>query len=206
MIGAIILAAGESRRMGKQKLLLPYAGKTVVEHIVDQVLASEVDSTVVVTGHDRDGVIRVLADRELTFAHNSRYTEGMLTSIRVGLAVFPPDLEAFLVVLGDQPSLTPAIINALIEAFRREPQGIIVPFHDDDTGHPVLIASKYREQVMTQFDDTGLRGLIYGRPDEVVKLPIGTSDVLRDMDTPEDYERELKFQDSAPLRDQHKGV
>jgi len=192
MIGAIILAAGESRRMGKQKLLLPYAGKKVIEHIVDQVLASEIGLTVVVTGHDQDGVRQALPGRDVVFAHNPRYTEGMLTSVRCGLAEMPQNLEAFMVVLGDQPSLTPTVVNALIKAFRNGTHGIVVPFHDDDTGHPVLISAKYRDMVMTQFDDTGLRGLIYGRPEEVLKYPIGTGNVLRDMDTPEDYARELK--------------
>jgi molybdenum cofactor cytidylyltransferase len=191
-IGAIILAAGESRRMGRQKLLLPYAGRTVIERIADAALQSRADHVVVVTGYEPERIHAALDGYAVTFAQNDRYAEGMLTSIRTGLAALPKDLEAFMVVLGDQPSLTPAIIDFLIDGFRASEKGIVVPWIDDDSGHPIIIDAAYREEVMTQFDDTGLRGLIYGRPEEVYRLPVTDPGVLRDMDTPEDYERELR--------------
>lgn len=197
MIGAVVLAAGESRRMGKQKLLLPFGGRTVIEHIVTQVGASRVDRTVVVTGHDREGVELALAEHDVTFAHNADYRDGMLTSVRCGLAALPDDTTAFVIVLGDQPSIRPEIVDALINAFEKGTHGIVVPMHSDDTGHPIVIAAKYRSAIMTQFDKDGLRGLIYGNPGEVLRAPAASADVLRDMDTPEDYERELAFAQRA---------
>jgi molybdenum cofactor cytidylyltransferase len=191
-IGAIILAAGESRRMGRQKLLLPYAGRTVIERIADAALQSRADHVVVVTGYEPERIHAALDGYAVTFAQNDRYPEGMLTSIRTGLAALPEDLEAFMVVLGDQPSLTTAIIDFLIDGFRASDKGIVVPWIDDDSGHPIIIDAAYREEVMTQFDDTGLRALIYGRPEEVHRLPVTDPGVLRDMDTPDDYERELR--------------
>jgi len=191
-IGAIILAAGESRRMGTQKLLLPYAGRRVIEHIADATLQSRADHSIVVTGYQPERIHDALNGYAVTFAQNDQYPEGMLTSIRSGLAALPDDLEAFLVVLGDQPSLTSAIIDFLIDGFRASEKGIVVPYINDDSGHPIIISATYRQEVMTRFDDTGLRGLIYGRPEEVHRLPVTDPGVLRDMDTPEDYERELR--------------
>ena len=191
MIAAIVLAAGESRRMGQQKLLLPYAGRSVIEHIVEQLLASEVSQTIVVTGHDADGVKMVLAAKPLTVVENTRYKEGMLTSIRRGLQEVHPEAEAFMVVLGDQPSVSSTLINILVRGYREGGKDIVIPLYDDDTGHPIIISMRYREEVMTRFDDTGLRGLIYGNPERVYRLPVSMPEVLRDMDTPEDYQREL---------------
>jgi len=191
-IGAIILAAGESRRMGTQKLLLPYAGRQVIQHIADAALKCRIDQTVVVTGYQPERIHQTLNGFEVTFAQNDNYPEGMLTSIRTGLAALPENLEAFMVVLGDQPSLTPAIIDILIDGFRASEKGIVIPWVNDDSGHPIIIDATYRQEVMTKFDDTGLRGLIYGRPEEVHRLPVTDPGVLRDMDTPEDYERELR--------------
>lgn len=192
MIAAIVLAAGESRRMGRQKLLLPYGGRTVIEHIVEQVLASEVSQTIVVTGHDAEAVKAVLANKPLTVVENPRYRKGMLTSVRRGLQEVEPEAEAFMVVLGDQPSVSSPLINVLIRGFQDSERGIVVPFYQDDTGHPIVISTRYRDEIMTQFDDTGLRGLIYGYPERVHRLPVNVPEVLRDMDTPEDYQRELE--------------
>lgn len=192
MIGAIILAAGESRRMGRQKLLLPYAGRNVIQHIADAATTSRVDRTIVVTGHEPERIHDALQGFNVTFAQNDRYKEGMLTSIRTGLAAMPEVLEAFMVVLGDQPSLSSAVIDILIDGFRASEKGVVIPWINDDSGHPIIIDAAYREEVMTKFDDTGLRGLIYGRPEEIHRLPVTDPGVLRDMDTPADYERELR--------------
>lgn len=192
MIAAIVLAAGESRRMGRQKLVLPYGEKTVIEHIVSQVVASEVAQTIVVTGHDVQVVEAALLGMPVTFVENPRYKDGMLTSIRAGLQTVTLAAEGFMVVLGDQPSIDAPTINQLIEGFRTVEKGIVVPRYDNDTGHPIIISMSYRDDVMTKFDDTGLRGLIYGHPEYVHRLPVQAPGVLRDMDTPEDYERELK--------------
>ena len=191
MIAAIVLAAGESRRMGRQKLLLPYSGTTVIEHIVDQVLASEIVQTVVVMGHDVEAVEAAMLGKPVTLVENRQYKDGMLTSIRAGLQAVSPDAEGFMVVLGDQPSVSAPLINLLIAGFREVDKGILVPLYDDDTGHPIIISTAYRDEVMTKFDDTGLRGLIYGYREYVHRLPVEMPGVLRDMDTPEDYEREL---------------
>ncbi len=191
MISAIVLAAGESRRMGRQKLLLPYGDTTVIDRIVSEVLASEVAQTIVVTGHDVQAVEAAVLGKPVTLVENRQYKDGMLTSIRAGLQSVPAEAKGFMVVLGDQPSISSALVNHLIDGFRAVEKGIVVPLYDDDTGHPIVISTAYRDEVLTNFDDTGLRGLIYGHPERVHRLPVELPGVLRDMDTPEDYEREL---------------
>ena len=105
MICAVVLAAGLSRRMGVQKLLLPFAGKTVIAHIVDQILASNIDDIYVVVGHESERVRRELSERNVTIVSNPDYESGMLSSVRCGLAALPEECRAVLVALGDQPSI-----------------------------------------------------------------------------------------------------
>ncbi len=93
--------------------------------------------------------------------------------------------------LGDQPSITTALVDALVAAFPRCGGGILVPLHAGRRGHPILFAGRYREEVLTRFDDVGLRGLIQAHPDDVTELAVSDEAVLSDMDYPEDYRREL---------------
>src|SRR4051812_2236551 len=114
MICSIVLAAGRSTRMGVQKLLLPFGGRTVIEHIVDEVAASEVDATVVVTGSDATAVTDALDGRALQIVRNPDAEAEMLSSARCGLKAVSPDFEAVLIVLGDQPSIRRGWIAKLV--------------------------------------------------------------------------------------------
>ena len=192
MICAIILAAGRSRRMGVQKLLLPFAGKTVIGHIVDEVLRSPVDRTIVVVGRDADRIAEALAGRRVTLVSNPDPEGEMLSSVRCGLAALPPECEAVLVLLGDQPGIAAETIRWMIDALRTGGRGIVVPVHGGKGGHPVLFSVRYREEILTHYDDVGLRGLRQAHPEDVLELPAADPSVLSDMDLPEDYRRELE--------------
>lgn len=191
MICAVVLAAGLARRMGAQKLLLPFGGKTVIAHIVDQILASAVDKTYVVVGHEGKRVSRELSDRPVSIVTNADYESGMLSSARCGLAAVPQECRAVLVALGDQPSVASKLINQMIRAFEATEKKILVPFYDGRRGHPVLFSEVYRDEILTSYDDVGLRGLLHAHPDDVFELSVSTSAVLSDMDFPQDYRREL---------------
>jgi molybdenum cofactor cytidylyltransferase len=191
MICAVVLAAGLSRRMGTQKLLLPFGGKTVVAHIVDQIIASAVDEVHVVVGHQGRRVSRELSDRSVSVVTNPDYTSGMLSSVRCGLAALGRQCRAVLVVLGDQPSVTSKLIDRMVQSFAATEKQILVPFYDGRRGHPVLFSANYRDEILTQYDDVGLRGLLQAHPEEVFELSVSSSAVLSDMDCPEDYQREL---------------
>lgn len=197
MIGAIVLAAGESTRMGTQKLLLPYAGSTVIEKIVDQVLLSGVDTCVVVTGHEPERIRECLGARDLLFAQNDRYRDGMLSSVRAGLAASDESWKAAVIVLGDQPSLRAETINVLIESHATRPEDIVVPAFEGRRGHPLLVPSRFREEIMERFGETGLRGLLHLHPESVTELRVDSAAILEDMDYPEDYQRAIETLERA---------
>lgn len=191
MICAIVLAAGESRRMGTQKLLLPYGGKTVIAHVVDNVLASDIGRTIVVTGHDHDAVRHALSDRRVMITQNESYCEGMLTSIRRGIAEAGESAAAYLIVLGDQPKIAPATIDALLKYATASSSDIIVPSFGGKTGHPIVVPARFRGAIMTQYDNVGLRGLLYEFAGCIAGCPVDTDTILFDMDTEADYKHAL---------------
>ncbi len=192
MIEAIILAAGRSRRMGAQKLLLPFAGKRVIEHIVDQVLAAPIrDALAVIAGED-DAVAAALSKKRVTLAVNPDPEAEMLSSVRVGLRGLRPDAQAAIIVLGDQPSLQTAVVNRLASAFQATQKGIVVPVHEGKRGHPLLIAARYFSELLHDYDEVGLRGLLSAHANDIEEVAMTDAGVLADMDYPEDYERELR--------------
>jgi len=192
MICAIVLAAGCSRRMGTQKLLLSFAGKTVIAHIVDEVLCSPVRQVLVVLREDDEGVAAALAGRKWKAVVNPDPDGDMLSSVRCGLRALPPGCTAVLAVLGDQPAITSGLIGEMTRALATCGRGIVVPVHAGRRGHPLLFSSRYCEEILTGHEQVGLRGLLHSHPDELLELDVATPFVLTDMDQPADYLRELK--------------
>ena len=193
MICAVVLAAGLSRRMGVQKLLLPFGGKTVIAHIVDQLLASTVDEVHVIVGHQAENISAELSGRAIFIVNNPNYKSGMLSSVRCGLANLPEKCRAVLVVLGDQPSVTTELIDQMIRTFATTEKSILVPLYKGKRGHPILFSSHYRDEILTHYGDVGLRGLLHNHSDDIYELTVSNASVLCDMDYPEDYQRELGF-------------
>jgi molybdenum cofactor cytidylyltransferase len=191
MIHAVVLAAGLSSRMGSQKVVLPYGGSTVVGHIADELLAGAVDSVLVVVGHEAERVREALGDRRVTVVENPDYRAGMLSSVRCGLRALPDGCEAVLLALGDQPAVTSELVDEMIRSHTATGKGIVVPVCDGKRGHPLLFSIRYRDEVLSRFDDVGLRGLLGAHPGDVFELTTPNSAILSDMDRPEDYERAL---------------
>lgn len=191
MICAVVLAAGLSRRMGVQKLLLPFSGKTVIAHIVDQLLASTVDEVHVVVGHQAERVSAELSGRAISIVKNPNYKSGMLSSVRCGLRNLPEKCRAVMVALGDQPSVTTELIDQMLQSFATTNKSVLVPLYKDKRGHPILFSSLYRDMILTQYDDIGLRGILRNHPEDIFELPVSNASILCDMDYPEDYRREL---------------
>jgi molybdenum cofactor cytidylyltransferase len=192
VIWAVILAAGESRRMGTQKLLLPFGDATVIESVVLTALASRVDRVLAVLGADRDAVRQKLEPLGIDFVINENFVKGMLSSVQAGFAALPPAAEAAVVMLSDQPFLPAGVVDAVVEAFRRSGKGIVVPAFQGRRGHPVLIGLKYRDEVLALDPTDGLRRLMRAHPDDIFEAAVEDANILRDMDVPEDYANELK--------------
>jgi molybdenum cofactor cytidylyltransferase len=186
-IAAIVLAAGQSRRMGRaNKLLADIQGKPMVAHTVDALLASHARPVVVVTGHEADSVTAALSNRDLQFVHNPLYADGLSTSLRAGLAALPADIDAALICLGDMPRVGPAILDRLIAAYNPvEGRAICVPTAHGRRGNPVLWDRRFFAEMQELAGDVGARHLIGAHADLVCEVPMDETGVLLDIDTPE---------------------
>ncbi len=194
MISAIVLAAGEAKRMGQNKVLLPWQGKTLLEHVLDQLLHSRVDEVILVLGHEAGRIREKISARGITIVVNPAYQEGMSASLRLGLSTTDKRAEAFLVVLGDQPGIRKEMINQLIEAFHNAlpRKNIVLPIYRSKPGHPVLFGIRYREEMGKLKGDVGGRQILADHPEDILSLEMDTDEVLQDIDTPEDYREYLK--------------
>ena len=190
MIWAIVLAAGESLRMGRPKLLLPYHGdKTIIETVVENVVSSRADRAAVVLGGSRRGIEEKIRRFAVKRVINRRYKEGMFSSVRSGLSSLPPSARAAVFILADQPDVPTSVIDLLIEAFRREKKGIVLPVYRGMRGHPLLIDLKYRREIDSLSPDSGLRGLLREHGDDILEVRVPSPAILKDIDGPKDYER-----------------
>lgn len=188
MIAAIVLAAGASTRMGRQKLTLPMRdGRPLVRLAVGQVLAAGLDDVVVVTGRDAEAVALALAPLPVRTVVNPRYAEGQSTSLRAGLDALRSGTAAAVVALADQPLPDPYIIRRLAATFRTTGRPIVVPVYRDGRGNPVLFAAAVFGELRAVTGDRGGREVIARDPTRVAEVPIDLA-MPADIDTPEDYE------------------
>jgi molybdenum cofactor cytidylyltransferase len=192
LVGAIILAAGESKRMGKPKLLLPFGDKTIVETVVTNVIQSKADEALVVLGADPEKIEEKIKDLPVTITVNPHYKKGMLSSVQWGFNAIPENIQGVLICLGDQPSIPPSVMDKVIESFKSSKKGIIVPAFNKNRGHPVLIDVKYRKEIEDLSPDVGLRGIVYNHPRDTMEVEVDTPAVLRDIDNPDDYMKETE--------------
>ncbi|MCA9908975.1 MAG: nucleotidyltransferase family protein, partial [Anaerolineae bacterium] len=189
---ALVLAAGMSRRMGRPKVLLPWGAQTVLEQIVCQ-LRGHVHEIVIVTGAQREAVEAIAARVGAGCVHNSDYTSGeMLTSLRVGLReLIARDAVAALTVLGDQPMIRAANVRKIVRAYAQGQGGIVAPSHTMRRGHPILIDRRYWQELLDLPPGSAPRDVINHHGDDIAYVETDDS-VLRDIDTPEAYQEELR--------------
>lgn len=185
-VAAIILAAGQSRRMGgPNKLLAEFDGKPLVRMIAEAALASKADPVIVVTGHMADDIAAALSGLKVRIYHNPDFAEGLATSLKTGLAAVPEGASGALVLLADMPGVDSRVIDRLIEAFRARPQpAIVLPTVDGKRGNPVLWARAFFPELMTVTGDTGARHILSLHEDVVERVEIGHAASV-DVDTPE---------------------
>jgi len=187
LIWALVLAAGESKRMGESKQLLSYDNKTILETVIDHITQSNVDETLVVLGSNRENIEEAIKDLPVKSVYNPRFKEGMLSSAQKGFVSLPEEAEAVLVFLGDQPRIPSSVIDQIIRTYHSSEKGIVLPVYDKKRGHPVLISTKYREEVAHLDPQLGLRELIHNHPEDILEVDLDSSSILEDIDTPEDY-------------------
>jgi molybdenum cofactor cytidylyltransferase len=188
---AIILAAGASTRMKKQKLLLAFNGKTIIETVVDNAIQAVKSNIVVVLGSHHEEVRKQIGNPALHYVVNNNYQDGMLSSVICGFRALPESAEAVLIFLGDQPHVPPSIAGKLIDAKKQSTKGIIIPIFAGKRGHPILIDTKYISEIENLDPDQGLRSLISHNQTDILEIECDTPEILRDIDTPEDYQFEI---------------
>ncbi len=186
-IAALILAAGQSRRMGKtNKLLAEVGGRAMVRRVAEAVLASRAGPVIVVTGHEHAAVEQALAGLDLRLVHNPDYAAGLSTSLHRGLAAVPPESDGAVVCLGDMPRLSADVLDRLIAAFNPlEGRAICVPTWQGKRGNPLLFAQRYFAEIQAISGDVGARYLIGEYPEAVAEVPMADDAVLQDIDTPD---------------------
>jgi len=186
-IAALVLAAGQSRRMGSNnKLLAEIDGIAMVRRTAENVLASKASPVVAVTGHQRAETEAVLTGLNLCFAHNADFADGLSASMKAGLASLDSDVDGMLVCLGDMPRVSSQTINKLIAAFDPlEGRAVCVPTWHGKRGNPVLWGRRFFEEMMDISGDVGARHLIGKCADLLVEVEMNDDGVMIDVDTPD---------------------
>jgi molybdenum cofactor cytidylyltransferase len=190
MIAAIVLAAGLSRRMGRPKLLLPWGGAIVIGQVVDVLLDAGASPVVVVTGGTHKQVEQALQGKPVRLAFNPRYAEDeMVRSLQIGLAELSDQVEATLVVLGDQPQIEIQVVQALMLDYQTSRALLVIPSYQMRRGHPWVVDRKLWPALMTLHLPDTLRDFVSAHASQIRYLNVERASVLQDLDTPEDYQR-----------------
>ncbi len=190
-IAAILLAGGESSRMGAAKPLLEWGGNTLIEYQIAQLKEPPVDRLVVVLGHRANEVlpyVRAISP-DVVVVINELYAEGRASSLRLGAAALPDDTTAVLVLSVDQPR-PHDVIARLVDMHQRSGNLITVPTHNEKRGHPPLLDGSLLPELREVNEATqGLRAVIERHAADVNELPFETSAVLLDLNRPQEYQK-----------------
>jgi molybdenum cofactor cytidylyltransferase len=199
-VGAVVLAAGLSTRMGQPKLILPWGETTIIGRVVQVLHAAEVQPVIVVTGGAHQQVETALQGMPVKAVFNPRYADDyMALSLKIGLSQLPETVDASLVVLGDQPQIRCDLVQAILERYRGNSQALIVPSYQNRRGHPWLVhRSLWAEILVLQPPDT-LRNWMNSHSASIHYIEAQDDSILRDLDTPQDYQREIRGQSAGTV-------
>lgn len=190
MLTAIVLAAGQSRRMGSPKINLPWGETTVLGKVLETLLQAELDEIILVTGAHPMQNLEGFTKQGVKVAHNPDYASGeMLSSIKVGLRLASEQSEAALLALGDQPQMELGVVRRVIETYQHTHPAILIPSYQMRRGHPGVVSRSLWEEIIALPPPATLRVFFNTHASEIQYLEVGTETVLQDLDTPEDYQR-----------------
>jgi len=189
-LGAVILAAGVSSRMGEPKQLLRLGGKTLLEQVLDNARNAAVDEIVVVLGAAAENIRQEVDLSRIKVVINSSYQLGMSTSLGAGLAALDPTINAALVLLADQPFVRPTTLDRIGGEYRRSHAQIVIPLYNGFRGNPVLLDRSVFPEVMALSGDVGCRAIFGNHLEGIVKLPVEDVGILLDIDSKADL---IKF-------------
>jgi len=187
-ISALVLAAGQSQRMGQPKMLLPWGQTTVIEKVIFTLVEAGLTDLYVVAGGNYKDLEEVLAGFQPKVVFNPDYANGeMLSSVQVGLRSITEHSEAALIVLGDQPGIEVQVIKAIIEEYQSKKEKIIVPSYHMHRGHPWLIDRELWAEIEELRPPDTLRDFLIQHQEMISYIRVETPSVIQDLDTPQDY-------------------
>jgi molybdenum cofactor cytidylyltransferase len=188
MLAAIVLTGGKSERMGSPKALLRFKGRTFLEHILAAIQSAGIERTAIVVGHHRDEIAAAFPGLPLVF--NPDYEQGMSTSVKAGVRALPAEIDGAGLFLVDHPLIDAPTIQLL--AHRLRPGHILLPTHAGRRGHPVFFAADLFGEILGLGPYEGLNTVVRRDPGRVISLAVPNPGVLRDIDTPEEFENLLR--------------
>jgi molybdenum cofactor cytidylyltransferase len=190
LTAAVVLAAGESKRMGRPKLVLPWGQGSVIGHVVLTLMEAGVKEIVVVTGGANLQVITALSALPVRTLHNPDYAGGeMLSSCQLGLTALDSRISAALIVLGDQPQIEVGVVKSVVGVFEKDHPLLVVPSYQMHRGHPWLAARSLWPAIKALRPPQTLRDFFAQNAAQITYVPVETDSILQDLDTPADYER-----------------
>ena len=194
-VAVILLAAGSSRRMGKEnKLLLPYHDRPMIQHQLEEIQRSSLTNFTVVLGHDAENVSETLPSTVKT-VFNANHLSGMTSSIQAGIQAVKENVKGYMICLSDMPLLTAKDYTDIVEFFLKNiekyPRLIVQPVYQQHRGHPVIFSSYYQKELLEHTDPEGCRKVIRNNKKEVRQLDMLQPNILKDIDTIEDYQQVL---------------
>ena len=190
MISAIILAAGQSKRMGQPKMLLPWGKMSVIEQVIKTFLSAGLKDILIVTGGAEEEVQKAVDGYPVRQIHNPDYVAGeMLSSLQCGIKAMSERTQAMLIGLGDQPQIQEASVRAICDAYRSSKSGLIAPSFQMKRGHPWLVARPLWDEILALKPPETLRDFLTRHADAIQYVNLDTPTILADLDTPEDYQK-----------------
>lgn len=191
-LGAIVLAAGLSTRMGHPKLLLPWGETNVIGQVIAVLIACEIQPMVIVTGKTHEDIQKQFGRGNIHLAYNPDFDDGrMLKSLKTGLKKMTElGASATLLALGDQPQILPETIRAVMAAQMANQKLLIIPSHQIRRGHPWGIPRLFWEEIIHLPNDLTMRDFINSHRSDIQYVNVDSASILSDLDTPEDYQRE----------------
>ena len=187
MISAILLAAGQSKRMfGENKLVKKIQGIPLIKHSVKNILASSVDELIIVLGYQKE-IIEKLIDKnnKIKCVFNKDFESGMASSIKTGLNHLSKNTEAFFICLGDMPMVNHDIYNQLIKS--KDNKEIIVPTYKEQQGNPVLFDKSMKEKVLDIRGDVGAKKILELNKNKILNLEIDDQSITKGFNTQDDF-------------------
>lgn len=188
MITAIILAAGESKRMGQPKMLLPWGETTVISHVITVFRNAGVEDILVVTGGA--DIEDAISRHKVRMVYNKNFANGeMLSSIQCGIRALKRQTQAVLIGLGDQPQVQERSVQLVCRKFLNSKANIVVPSYNMRRGHPWLITRPLWDDLLNLEYPHTPRDFLNAHSDDIQYVNMNSPDILADLDTPEDYQR-----------------